>query len=119
MRSVIFIEGNAPCVVDIAGVPVGITLCEDIWHPAPVLAAKQAGARLILNLNASPFHRHKNLGRIAELEKRTQESGLPIVYVNLVGGQDELVFDGGSLVVTAKGTVAQHAPNFEEGAVSC
>lgn len=110
-----FVAGNAPCVVDIAGVPVGLTLCEDVWYQEPVLAAKQAGARLILNLNASPFHRHKSLERIAELEKRTQESGLPIVYVNLVGGQDELVFDGGSLVVTAEGAVSQHAPNFEEG----
>lgn len=110
-----FIAGNEPCVVDIASVPVGLTICEDIWYSDPVLAARQAGARLILNLNASPFHRHKNLDRIAELEKRTGESGLPIVYANLVGGQDELVFDGGSMVMTAGGSVIQRAPNFEEG----
>lgn len=109
-----FVAADEACVLDIAGVPVGLTICEDIWYPGPALKAKQAGARLLLNLNASPFHRHKGLQRVAELKKRALETGLPIVYANLVGGQDELVFDGSSLVVAADGCVCQRAPVFEE-----
>ncbi len=110
-----FTAGNKPCVVDIAGVSMGLTICEDIWYSEPMRQAKQAGAQLILNLNASPFHRAKGLEREAELEKRVQEAGLPVVYANLVGGQDELVFDGASLVMTADGKVCQRAPAFETG----
>ncbi|VAX04025.1 NAD synthetase / Glutamine amidotransferase chain of NAD synthetase, partial [hydrothermal vent metagenome] len=110
-----FTAGNKSCVVDIAGVPVGLTVCEDIWYSEPMLKAKQAGARLVLNLNASPFHQAKGIEREAELEKRVQEAGLPVVYANLVGGQDELVFDGASLVMTADGKVCQRAPAFETG----
>ncbi len=110
-----FTAGNNSCVVDIAGVPVGLTVCEDIWYSEPMLKAKQAGARLVLNLNASPFHQAKGIEREAELEKRVQEAGLPVVYANLVGGQDELVFDGASLVMSADGKVCQRAPAFETG----
>ena len=110
-----FIAGGEPCVVEIGGVPVGITLCEDSWFPAPARRTAQAGARLLLNLNASPFHVDKGREREAVLEKRVREVGLPILYVNLVGGQDELVFDGGSLVMAADGSVSQRAPVFEEG----
>jgi len=110
-----FTAGNKPCVVDIAGVSMGLTICEDIWYSEPMRQAKQAGAQLILNLNASPFHRAKGLEREAELEKRVQEAGLPVVYTNLVGGQDELVFDGASMVMTADGKVCQRAPAFETG----
>jgi NAD+ synthase (glutamine-hydrolysing) len=110
-----FSEGDTPCVVEIAGVPVGLTICEDIWYAVPVLKAKQAGAKLILNLNASPFHQEKSIEREAEIEKRVQEAGLPVVYANLVGGQDELVFDGASMVMNAEGKICQRAPAFEEG----
>ncbi len=110
-----FIAGDAPCVVEIAGVPVGLTLCEDIWHPRPAQAAQAAGARLLINLNASPFHLGKRNERIETLQARTHETGLPVLYVNLVGGQDELVFDGASLVMNADGSLAQRAPAFEEG----
>ncbi len=110
-----FIPGDTPCVVEIAGVPVGITLCEDIWHPAPARAAQAAGARLLVNLNASPFHLGKRNERLETLQARTGETGLPVLYVNLVGGQDELVFDGASLVMNADGSLAQRAPAFEEG----
>jgi NAD+ synthase (glutamine-hydrolysing) len=110
-----FTAGDALCVVEIAGVPVGLSICEDIWYSEPALRAKQAGAQLILNLNASPFHRAKGREREAELKKRTQEIGLPVVYANLVGGQDELVFDGASLVMTGDGNVSQRAPAFEAG----
>ena len=110
-----FSAGDKPCVVEIAGVPVGLTVCEDIWYAVPVVKAKQAGAKLILNLNASPFHRGKTDERETELKKRVQEAGLPVVYANLVGGQDELVFDGASMVMNAEGTICQRAPAFEEG----
>jgi len=110
-----FTMGDRPCVVDIAGVPVGLTICEDIWYSEPMLKVKQAGAQLVLNLNASPFHRAKGAEREAELEKRVKEANLPVVYANLVGGQDELVFDGASLIMTADGKVCQRAPAFETG----
>jgi NAD+ synthase (glutamine-hydrolysing) len=109
-----FIAGDDACVVEVAGVPVGLTICEDIWYADPAKKAKQAGARLILNLNASPYHRKKNYLREAELTKRTQETDLPLVYANLVGGQDELVFDGASMVMGADGKICQRAPAFEE-----
>jgi NAD+ synthase (glutamine-hydrolysing) len=105
-----FSPGGVPCVVPIAGVPFGITICEDIWERAPAQQAAAAGARVLINLNASPFHAGKRDERERVLQQRTQETGLPIVYVNLVGAQDELVFDGGSFVVNAAGQVTQHAP---------
>jgi NAD+ synthase (glutamine-hydrolysing) len=109
-----FEPGGDACVVSISGIPVGITLCEDIWYPRPAAAAKQAGARLLLNLNASPFHRGKAPEREGLVAKRARENNLTIVYVNLVGGQDELVFDGGSFVVDANGMVTQRSDFFIE-----
>jgi NAD+ synthase (glutamine-hydrolysing) len=105
-----FTPGGQPCVVPVAGVPCGITICEDIWEQAPARQAAAAGARVLINLNASPFHAGKRDDRERVLQQRAQETGLPVVYVNLVGGQDELVFDGGSFVVDASGHVTQHAP---------
>jgi len=110
-----FTPGDAPCVVEIEGVPVAVTLCEDVWHPGPAAQAAAAGARLLLNLNASPFHLSKGHEREAEVRKRVDECGVPVVYVNLVGGQDELVFDGESFVMDGAGRVSQRAPAFEEG----
>jgi NAD+ synthase (glutamine-hydrolysing) len=105
-----FLPGGVPCVVPVAGVPFGITICEDIWEQAPAQQAVAAGARALINLNASPFHTGKRDEREQVLRLRAQETGLPIVYVNLVGGQDELVFDGGSCVVDGTGRVTQQAP---------
>ena len=110
-----FQSGSGPCVVDIAGVPVGLTVCEDIWHPEPAQLAAGAGAKLLLNLNASPYHTGKYHERLRTLQDRIRELGLPIVYVNLVGGQDELVFDGESMVADASGELMFRAPAFEEG----
>ena len=110
-----FVAGTAPCVVDVAGVRMGVTICEDIWRPETVNQSRAAGAQIILNLNASPFHLGKGLEREAVLAQRSTEAGIPIIYVNLVGGQDELVFDGGSFVVDRHGNVTQRAPAFEEG----
>src|SRR5512139_2635172 len=109
-----FAAGSEPCVVTIKGVPVGLTICEDVWQPGPVLQAAQAGAKLILNLNASPFHLHKGNEREEVMRQRVSEGNVPVVYVNLVGGQDELVFDGGSFVMDAKGNATQRAPAFDE-----
>jgi len=110
-----FKAGAAPCVVDVLGIPVGITICEDIWQPGPVQQAADTGARLLLNINASPFHAGKRNEREQLVMQRARETVLPIVYVNLVGGQDELVFDGASFVVDHAGTLTQCAPDCEAG----
>lgn len=110
-----FVAGELPCIVDINGVPVAITICEDVWMHQPTEQAKQHGARLMLNLNASPFSRSKRDERHQLLAKRAREGGFPIVYTNLLGGQDELVFDGGSFVVDGDGIIRHQAPFFTEG----
>ena len=110
-----FSEGDTPCVVDMAGIKVGITICEDIWHREPADAARRMGAELLINLNASPFHRGKHKERWEVLSNRATEQSIPMIYVNQVGGQDELVFDGGSFAVNADGELAVVAPDFEEG----
>jgi len=107
-----FDPGGEPCVVELHGVPVGITICEDIWFPAPAAHAREAGARLLVNLNASPFHTGKAPEREELVGKRARENGFPIVYVNLVGGQDELVFDGGSFVVDGAGALTHRLGYF-------
>jgi NAD+ synthase (glutamine-hydrolysing) len=110
-----FTEGNKACVFDLKGVPAALTVCEDIWFVGPMAQAKAAGARLMLNLNASPYHQGKQLTREAIVAQRAQEGGMPVVYVNLVGGQDELVFDGGSVVVDTNGQTRFRAPAYDEG----
>ena len=110
-----FVPGKNPCVVTIQGVPVGVTICEDIWAPGPVQQAVQAGAGLIVNLNASPYHFNKSQEREHVVSQRVGETRVPIVYVNLVGGQDELVFDGESFVIDAQGRLTQRAPAFVTG----
>ena len=105
-----FVSGTDACVVEIGGVLFGITICEDVWTPGPVQQTKAAGARCILNLNASPYHAGKGDEREAVTRDRIREVGLPMLYVNLVGGQDELVFDGESFVMDAQGQVTQRAP---------
>ncbi|MGC1508494.1 NAD+ synthase [Ketobacter sp.] len=110
-----FQPGDQPCVVDVRGHQIAITICEDIWHAGPMSQARNAGAELMLNLNASPFHLNKETVRKELLLKRAQEGGMPIVYANLVGGQDELVFDGGSMVVDARGEPTFRAAAFKAG----
>ena len=110
-----FAPGEAAVVAEIAGVPVGVTICEDVWLPGPVAQAAEEGAQCLVNLNASPYHAGKGEQRLTALRHRVREGAIPIVYVNLVGGQDELVFDGGSLVVGADGALVQRAPFFIEG----
>ncbi|TXS91361.1 NAD+ synthase [Parahaliea maris] len=110
-----FQPGDSPCVVDIQGVRVGLTVCEDIWEPGPTRQAAEAGAQLLININSSPYHRGKRDERWRLVSERARSASLPIVYVNQVGGQDELVFDGGSFAVSAAGEVCAAAPNFDEG----
>ncbi|HEX7026200.1 MAG TPA: NAD+ synthase [Gammaproteobacteria bacterium] len=107
-----FAAGQNSVVVDLGGCRLGVTICEDIWEPGPVRAATAAGAQLIVNLNASPFHLHKVAERRAVLKARCRENRRPVVYVNLVGGQDELVFDGHSMAVDCDGNIVFQAPGF-------
>ena len=109
-----FAAGDEPCVFDLVGTPVGITICEDVWVPGTVEQAVQAGARLVLNLNASPYHLGKTGERERVVRERITVAGVPIVYVNLVGGQDELVFDGASFAMDGRGHVSWRAQEFGE-----
>ena len=108
-----FTAGSEACVVEIHGTRVGLTVCEDIWNPEPAAAAKRAGAEVLVNLNASPFHRNKQAERYAAVRTRVLETGLPVVYVNQVGGQDELVFDGGSFVMDSAGDLVVELDRFQ------
>ncbi|OEC35585.1 NAD+ synthase (glutamine-hydrolysing) [Pseudomonas cuatrocienegasensis] len=110
-----FEAGDQPCVVSLKGVRVAVTICEDIWFAEPMAQARAAGAQLMLSLNASPFHLDKQRERETILAARAREGAMPVVYVNQVGGQDELVFDGGSCVVAADGQVLQRSEAFSEG----
>jgi len=110
-----FVAGEGFCVADVAGVPVAVTICEDIWTPESARAAADAGARLLVNMNASPFHTGKGNEREAVVAMRVQEMACPVVYVNLVGGQDELVFDGGSFVMDQSATTVVRAPAYQQG----
>jgi NAD+ synthase (glutamine-hydrolysing) len=101
-------------VFDVAGTRVGVTICEDAWEPGPILAAAAQGAEVVVNINASPYYAGRIDEREALLAERARQARVPIVYGNLVGGQDELVFDGGSLVFDASGTLAARAPQFAE-----
>lgn len=109
-----FSTGSEPRVFECRGVRIGLTVCEDIWHPGPAALARAAGAELLLNLNASPFHRGKQHEREAAVRARVQETGLPVLYLNTVGGQDELVFDGGSFAMNPTGEVVAGLPRFVE-----
>ncbi|MDR0200967.1 MAG: NAD+ synthase [Delftia acidovorans] len=109
-----FVAGQTPCVIEVQGVHVGLLICEDAWHPEPARAAAQAGAQLLAVINASPFHEGKQAEREATLAARASETGLPLVYAHLVGGQDEIVFDGSSFAVQPGGSIAARAPAFAE-----
>ena len=103
-----------PCVVDVHGVPVGVLVCEDLWFPEPLADTAAAGAAVVVVPNASPYERGKHRQRDALLAERTRESGVALAYVNVVGGQDALVFDGASVVADADGTVHPAAIAFDD-----
>ncbi len=110
-----FRAGSSPCVVDIHGCRVGVTICEDTWHAEPIAAAAEAGADVIVNLNASPFDQYKGSARETVLRERIAETGLPILYCNMAGGQDEVVYDGGSCAFDRTGDLMVRAPRFDTG----
>ncbi len=109
-----FEPGTSAALFEHKGVRMALSICEDLWHPGVMAQAARAGAGLMLNLNASPFHLHKDRLREETMRRRLEEGAMPIVYCNLVGGQDELVFDGGSFVIDAEGRVTARLPLFEE-----
>lgn len=109
-----FTPGTETCVIETGGVRVAINICEDIWEPETAVAARDAGADMILNINASPYRMDKRAARLTALRAAVTAAGLPIAYINLVGGQDELVFDGGSLIVDARGEAVVNVAEFRE-----
>lgn len=110
-----FRPGDAACVFEWEGIPFGINICEDIWDGEATALVRDAGARMLLVLNASPFHLEKIGERHVIARERVKECGLPLIYANLVGGQDELVFDGASFALDGQGEVVAQAPMFQEG----
>ena len=113
-----FAAGAQPTVVAIRGFRVGLLICEDIWEPEPAQLARSDGAELMIIINASPFETGKLRARESILRERLRDVGLPAVYVNLVGGQDELVFDGNSFVMNAGGDVVMRMAAYRES-VEC
>ena len=111
-----FVMGQDPDRIwDVGGTPVGVSVCEDIWRDdGPPSLQAERGARLLLNINASPFHMGKARDRETMLAARAVAGEAAVVYVNLVGGQDELVFDGASVVIAPDGTLVHRSPQFEE-----
>ncbi len=111
-----FTPGTEPTVIEVAGTRAGVLVCEDVWEAEPAGAAKAAGAQVLLIINASPYEVGKQTQREEQVaRRRVHEVGLPIVFLNLVGGQDELVFDGNSFVMSAAGEITQRVPAFAEG----
>src|SRR6478609_2870283 len=109
-----FEPGTEPCVFDVAGIRCGVIICEDCWFADPAREAREAGAQLIVVPNGSPYHTLQQGARVAQVEARVRETGVPFVYVNRVGGQDELVFDGASFVMDTDGSIAQQLPAWHE-----
>lgn len=109
-----FEPGLDACVFDLKGVKVGVNICADVWESGAAEVARNAGAELLLVLNASPFHMNKQQLRYEVMRERIADTGLPVVYCNLVGGQDELVFDGGSFALDGEGVLAWQGAMFAE-----
>jgi NAD+ synthase (glutamine-hydrolysing) len=111
-----FTPGTDPTIIQINGMRAGVLVCEDAWDSAPARQAREAGAQVLLIINASPYEVDKQSMREQQVVgQRIQETGIPVVFCNLIGGQDELVFDGNSFVMDAEGAVTQRAPAFTEG----
>ena len=111
-----FTPGHGTCVFQAGGVNVGLLICEDAWFEEPALLARESGAELLAVINASPFHVGKGSERIERMAERARAVGLPLLYAHLVGGQDEVVFDGASFVLDADGELVGRAPGFQEAA---
>ncbi|MDO8989692.1 MAG: NAD+ synthase [Sideroxyarcus sp.] len=109
-----FEHGSEPCLIEMDGVKFGINVCADVWHEHAAIRAKLAGAEVLLVLNASPYHFNKQATRYDTIRDRIGDTGLAVVYANMVGGQDELVFDGASFVMDNEGGLTHQFPAFEE-----
>lgn len=109
-----FVAGDEPLVLNYHDLPMGITICEDLWGWGPLHNTVVAGAKIILSINASPFDMRKHENRLRMLQSRAKEGQVPILYVNCVGGQDELVFDGGSIVIGPEGDIYQRGQFYQE-----
>lgn len=109
-----FTPGSEPLVFELDGIRFGVNICADVWEASPAQLARQQGAEVLLALNASPYHLDKQFTRYETLRDRISQTDMPVVYVNMVGGQDELVFDGASFAMDAKGNVTHQFPAFEE-----
>ena len=109
-----FKPGQESCVVEMKGIRVGLLICEDVWEPKPARAVHAAGAQLLVVINGSPYSLQYQRRREDIVRARIKDTGLPVVYVNQIGGQDELIFDGGSFVMNAAGEIVQRAPPFKE-----
>src|SRR3954454_23727666 len=115
-----FEPGDSPALIEVAGARVGLTICEDIWYPGPPASVEAlAGASLVVNPSASPYHRGKGIAREEMVIERARETSAAFALCNLVGGQDELVFDGHSVVVSHDGRTLARASQFEEELVVC
>ena len=110
-----FEPGDQATVFELAGIRFGLSICEDAWYSEPAAACAAAGGDVMLVINGSPFHTGQRVARRETIRARALETGLPIIYVNMVGGQDELVFDGGSFAQDSQGELVFQAPVFEEG----
>jgi len=108
-----FSSGDEALVFLHEGVNIGVLICADVWEPAPAMAAKLAGAELLIAVNASPFHVEKQFSRIEVLRNRVRETGLGVIYVNMVGGQDELVFDGASFALNSQGMITHQISAYK------
>ena len=115
-----FQVGDSPAVVRVNGTTIGLTVCEDIWEPGPPASDEAlAGAEVIVNISASPYHVNKGSERERMLVQRARDNLAYVVFCNLVGGQDELVFDGYSLVIDQDGELVARGPQFEEELIVC
>ena len=109
-----FTASKEAAVFNLKGMRFGLTICEDVWHPEPMGASRSAGAECVIAINGSPYEVDTQDRREQVVRKRVQEVGVPAIYVNMIGGQDELVFDGGSFVMDREGEVRFRAPAFEQ-----
>src|SRR3954467_12394045 len=115
-----FQAGTEPALIEVNGVAIGLTICEDIWEPGPPATSEAlSGAQVIVNLSSSPYHAGKPLERERMLVQRARDNTAIVLFCNMVGGQDELVFDGHSVAIDAAGDIVARAPQFEESLTVC
>ncbi len=110
-----FSRGKSAVVFSLNGIRIGLNICEDVWSPEPIASNRTAGAECVIVINGSPFEKTSQSNREQEVRSRVLENKIPLIYVNMVGGQDELVFDGGSFVMDSAGEIRFRAPAFDEG----